>query len=308
MINSILVVGDIILDHYIYGNCERISPEAPVAILDYKSQDWKLGGAANVANNLSKRKSNVSLMGIIGDDSEGKQIKGILKKSNINQFLLESKTRQTTTKSRVISGSQQMLRIDKEDKYSISSNEEAYFVDCLKDNIYRFSLIIISDYNKGFLTDNLVNKIIQLGKSADIKVLVDPKNPPFKKFHGAFLIKPNRKEAFLETGISIRDNESLLLASKLIKINTNCNVVVITLAEDGVGFVKDDELVMLPTQAIDVYDVTGAGDTFIACLAFCLAKGKSLLDACVFANHAAGIVISKQGCMPIELNEIKHLL
>ncbi len=305
---SILVVGDIILDHYLFGTCERISPEAPVPIVDFKNEDWVLGGAANVANNLIAIGANVTMSGIIGEDKNGVIIENLLHSKSIKNFLYKTSNRKTTTKTRVVSNSHQLLRIDKEDRFSISFEEQEKLINLIKSNIKNFDCVIISDYDKGLLTNNFIEKLIQLSNINNLKVFVDPKSPPYKKYYGAYLIKPNRKEAFLETAINVIDKATLIIAAKKIQEATSCEYIVITLSEDGVGLFSNQNSLILPTKAKEVFDVTGAGDTFIASLAYAITIGKSITEACDFANFAAGIVVGKQGCVSIGYNDIKSIL
>ncbi len=302
---NILVVGDIILDHYLSGKTNRISPEAPVPIVEYESEEWVLGGAANVANNLVSLGAGVSLVGIIGNDKSGEIIKNITKSKCIGDLISVSDDRITTIKTRVVSSNHQLLRIDREDRHAISEDEVSEIVKNITQNINTYDCIIISDYSKGLLTDILISRLIDLANNNKIKVLVDPKSPPFSKFSGAYLIKPNRKEAFLETGINIVDEDSFYLAAQLIKNRTGCHCIVITLSEDGVGLFDDNIKRILPTEAKDIFDVTGAGDTFIATLAYGIGMGKSIIESCKLANYASGIVVGKYGCEAITLKEIE---
>lgn len=303
---KILVVGDIILDHYIYGSVNRISPEAPVPIVKFTNEKWLLGGAANVANNLSSLKCNVTLAGFIGNDKTGSKIKELIKSAGITDSLYLSPDRKSTIKSRIISKNHQLLRIDSEDIEEISKSQESNFFEKIKYEIKEFDCIIISDYAKGVMTKSLTRKIIDTANSKGVKVLVDPKNPPFEKYKGAYLIKPNKKEAKNETGISIENIDQFAIAADRIKRVTSCDVVIITLSEDGVGISHKDFTKLIPTKAIEICDVTGAGDTFIATLAYAITHGKSILESCELANRAASIVIGKPGCVSIEYTEIKE--
>lgn len=305
---TVLVVGDIILDHYVKGACERISPEAPVPIVDFINENWLLGGASNVANNLSSLGVDTALTGIIGEDENGILLDQQLALSGVSNLLVKSKNRSTTIKTRILCGGQQLLRLDKEQKNNITSNEELQIIEKIRSNISVFDCIIISDYNKGLMTGSLTNSLITLANEAGVKVFVDPKNPPFSKYRDAYLIKPNRKEAYNETGIFIKDIESFEIAARSIQSSTNCKVVVITLSECGLGFFENGKAKLIPTQAKQIYDVTGAGDTFIASLAFAILSNKSTLDSCNIANYAAGIVVAKQGCVPIRYDEIKKMI
>ena len=271
-------------------------------------EKWVLGGAANVANNLVAIRAKVTLAGIVGEDDNGILVKSLVKSKGIHDLISFSKTRKTTTKTRIISSNHQLLRIDKEDKYPILETEETELYNNISLNIRNFDCIIISDYSKGLLTDILISKIIELSNQNNIKVLVDPKMPPFIKYAGAYLIKPNKKEAMLETGVNIFNDNTFSIAAHQIQATTSCEVVVITLSEDGVGIYNKNINKVLPTKAKEIFDVTGAGDTFIATLSYAISKGKSIIEACEIANYASGIVISKHGCVAIDFEEIESIL
>jgi D-beta-D-heptose 7-phosphate kinase/D-beta-D-heptose 1-phosphate adenosyltransferase len=305
---SVLVVGDIMLDYYIEGSCERISPEAPVPIVDFISENRILGGAANVANNLSSLGIEAALAGLVGEDEHGEYIEQQLSLKRITNLLIKSDERSTIIKTRIISGGQQLLRLDKEKKSDITSSNQFKIIEKIRSNISNFDCIIISDYNKGVMTEDLTNTLISIANHAGVKVLVDPKNPPFSKYRGVYLIKPNRKEAYRETGIYITDIDSFENAAKTIQSSTNCQVVVITLSEGGLGYFENGNAKLIPTQAKQIFDVTGAGDTFIASLTFAILSNKSILESCNIANYASGIVIGKHGCVPIDYKEIESIL
>jgi D-beta-D-heptose 7-phosphate kinase/D-beta-D-heptose 1-phosphate adenosyltransferase len=302
-----LVIGDIMLDHYIYCNCERISPEAPVPVANLLSEQWILGGAANVANNLIKLGVDVILFGIIGNDNYGKELINELNKNNIENFLYECDNRKTTVKSRVVSGGQHLLRIDREDKFLINEIEEDKIVEKIKVKISECNCVIVSDYNKGFLSHSLLNKIFSITKEHQLSVFVDPKIPPFIKYSGADIIKPNRKEAQLETGIDLVDYDSIKNACLKLFKKTGIKKIVITLSEDGVAIFENNNLIIIPTEAKEIFDVTGAGDTFIAALSYRFMQNKNLAESCEFANSAAACVISKMGSSTTTVNEIHKI-
>jgi len=305
---GILVIGDIILDHYLSGITNRISPEAPIPIVECTSEKWVLGGAANVANNLISLGAYVGLIGILGEDENSRIVKQLIHSKNICDLTTISKNRKTTFKSRITSSNHQLLRIDKEDRHNISNEEEVEILKNITTNIRNYKTIIISDYNKGLLTNNLIKEIIDISKKNNIKVLVDPKSPPFSKYHGAFIIKPNKKEAYLETGINIVDENTFFEAANQIKQITSTEAVVITLSEEGVGLYDNKMNKILPTKAKDIFDVTGAGDTFIATLAYSLTIGKSIIESCEIANYASGVVVGKYGCVAIEIKDIEKII
>lgn len=303
-----LVIGDVILDHYVYGRVSRISPEAPVPVVDLERETWELGGGANVANNLVCLGEEVVLTGIVGTDKNGVLLKSLLKSKGIIDLVYSSATRSTTTKSRVISVGQQLLRLDSEDIRDIDDGEERGLLKCLIGEIDKIDCIILSDYNKGVLIPRFVSQVMEIAGRLGIKVLVDPKSPPFSKYFGAFLIKPNRREAKLETGIHVGDIESFKRSALAIMKSANCNNVVITLSEDGVGLFNESNCMIFPTEAKEVFDVTGAGDTFIATLAFGITLGYSVDKACALANFASGIVVGKNGCVPINISELQNFI
>jgi D-beta-D-heptose 7-phosphate kinase/D-beta-D-heptose 1-phosphate adenosyltransferase len=305
---EILVVGDIILDHYLSGSTNSISPEAPVPIVECNEEKWVLGGAGNVANNLIGIRAKVTLAGIVGDDENGNLVKTLVKSKDIQDLICISKNRKTTTKTRIFSSNHQLLRVDKEDKYPILKTEETELLNKISLNIENFDCIIISDYGKGLLTDILIRKIIQLSNQHNIKVIVDPKMSPFIKYSGAYLIKPNKREAMLETGVNIVDYNTFSIAAHQIQTTTSCEVVVITLSEDGVGLYNKNINKVLPTKRKDIFDITGASDTFVATLSYAITKGKSIIESCEIANYASGIVIGKYGCVAIEYEEIESMI
>ena len=302
---KILVVGDIMLDHYIHGVANRISPEAPVLVVENSDEVWQLGGAANVANNLSAIGVKVTLAGCVGNDDSGLLARELLFSKGIEGIICSKSKKPTTTKTRVLVGNHQLLRIDKEDRLNISKQEESFLLKEIEDRISNFSLVVLSDYSKGTLTSTLIHGIIALSAEHGIRAIVDPKDPPFSKYFGAFLLKPNRIEAYRETGLRISDQDTFHKAARTIMNETACKAVIITLSENGVGLKYEEVCTMLPTEATKVIDVTGAGDTFTAILAYALAIGKSVAASCELANYASGIVVGRAGCVAISFEDIK---
>lgn len=303
---NILVLGDLMIDHYLWGSCERISPEAPVQVVDISKETTVLGGAGNVINNLNSLGAKVSVSSVIGSDEEGKELLSMLHDIGVNsENIIIQKSRKTSKKSRVIAVSQQIIRYDKESKEEINSESVETILSSLKTSITSFDMIILSDYGKGVLTDTLSQNIITLANEHGVKVLVDPKGSDFSKYSGAYLLTPNKKEAILATGIEIKDDTSLEKA--LIKLKKECNlgVSLITLSEDGIA-TYDKKLQKFPTVAKEVFDVTGAGDTVIASIAFALSAGLSLADTAAFSNLAAGVVVGKIGSATVTIDEIEE--
>ncbi len=303
----ILVVGDLMIDHYLWGNCNRISPEAPVQVVDIKSETTVLGGAGNVVNNLRALGANVTVMSVVGEDEVADELAIMLDKLGVESFLLRDKNRKTTKKSRIIASHQQVVRYDKESKNEIDIECEKSLIYKIFETINQYDLIILSDYGKGVLTYNLVEKIICATSGTNLKVIVDPKGEDYSKYKGAYLLTPNKNEAQMATGIEIVDDLSLLEALKKLKDSANLDIPMITLSEDGIAILADNnKIIKKPTVAREVYDVTGAGDTVIASLGYCLAKNMSIESSMEFANLAAGVVVGKLGSATATLEEIEE--
>ncbi|MDX4026552.1 D-glycero-beta-D-manno-heptose-7-phosphate kinase [Aliarcobacter skirrowii] len=301
---NILVIGDLMIDHYLWGSCDRISPEAPVQVVNVKKENSVLGGAGNVINNLVSLGSSVEVISVIGDDSVANELKTLL--SNIGvafDNLVVEKGRKTSKKSRLMASNQQVLRYDSESVDEISKNSSNKILEILEKNIKNYSAIILSDYKKGVLTTTLTQDIIKLANRYKIKVLADPKGKDFSKYKGAYTLTPNKKEAMEATNIDIKDEKSLVEALKSLKQNCNLEVSLITLSEQGIA-IFDDELFTSPTAAREVFDVTGAGDTVIASITFALSCGVDIKKALYFANLAAGVVVGKIGSATASLDEI----
>jgi D-beta-D-heptose 7-phosphate kinase/D-beta-D-heptose 1-phosphate adenosyltransferase len=302
----ILVIGDLMLDNYLWGKCDRISPEAPVQVVNVEKETTVLGGAGNVVNNLVSLGSNVTVMSVIGDDEEAQELSIILDNLGVKKHLILDENRKTTKKSRIIASHQQVVRYDKETKQAIDKECEANLVYKILETINQYDLVIISDYDKGVLTHSLTHKIIFAASGADIKVLVDPKGIDYKKYIGAYLLTPNKSEAQKATGIEITNDGTLALALKKLQ-NTAClTVPMITLSEDGIAILDEkNNIIKKPTVAREVYDVTGAGDTVIASLGYCLAQNMNIEKAIEFSNLAAGVVVGKLGSATATLDEIE---
>ena len=304
---NILVIGDLMVDHYIWGACERISPEAPVQVLDVKREENLLGGAGNVMNNLLSLGANVGVCSVIGDDEAGDFIsqrvgqRGIRKEGFITQ-----KGRITTKKSRIMAQKQQIVRVDNESREDISTESQEGILLRAGIILDFYELILLSDYAKGVLTTSLTKKIIALAKEKNKKVLVDPKGSDYSKYKGATLITPNKKEASLATGIDIVDDESLKRAGDKLLDDLKLVQVIITLSEDGIAIFDESGMRKIPTIAKEIYDVTGAGDTVLAALGYELSLDKSIDEAVSFANSAAAVVVAKIGAATASCAEINE--
>ena len=303
---NILVIGDLMIDHYLWGSCERISPEAPVQVVDIAKETTVLGGAGNVINNLNALGAKVSVSSVIGSDDNGAELIEMLKKIDVDtKNIIIQESRKTSKKSRVIAVSQQILRYDNESKDNIEESSVERILASLEGEISSFDVVILSDYGKGVLTTGLSQRIIKLANKNNVKVLVDPKGSDFSKYKGAYLLTPNKKEAMLATNIVIESEDSLKKA--LIKLKEECDLglSLITLSEDGIA-TYDGALKRFPTVAKEVFDVTGAGDTVIASIAFALSMKKSIEETAAFANLAAGVVVGKIGSATVTIDEIEE--
>lgn len=301
---NILVIGDLMIDHYLWGSCDRISPEAPVQVVNVKKESSVLGGAGNVINNLVTLGSVVDVISVIGNDSVANELKSLLEKIDVpTSNLVVENNRKTSKKSRLIASQQQVLRYDMESIDDINENSHKQIIQTLEKNIDKYSSIILSDYGKGVLTTNLTKEIIKIANKNNIKVLVDPKGKDYSKYKGSYTLTPNKKEAMEATNIDIKDESSLIEALKSLKTQCELKVSLITLSEQGIA-IFDDELTIKPTVAREVYDVTGAGDTVIASIAFALGNNLDIKDAIYFANLAAGVVVGKIGSATTTLDEI----
>jgi len=301
---KILVIGDLMIDKYLWGDCNRISPEAPVQIINVKKETKVLGGAGNVVHNLKTLDANVEVLSVIGGCEISKELKGLFADINLKtDYLIEQKDRVTSKKTRIISSHQQVIRYDIESQEDISSSSEEELLKIYQTILDEFDIVILSDYGKGVLTESITRQIIDIANLKNIKVIVDPKGSDYSKYTSAYLLTPNKKEASEATGIAIQDEGSLKLALKILKDFCNLSISLITLSEDGIA-IFDNEFKSHPTFAREVFDVTGAGDTVIASLGYALAAGKDIDSAIFFANLAAGVVVGKIGSATTSFEEI----
>ena len=308
---KLLVIGDCILDRYFVGEVSRISPEAPVPIFDLKETYFSLGGAANVAANLRGLNVQVELMGVVGKDEHGKILKNLAKKQEIGiKGILESASRPTTIKTRIIAQSQQLLRIDKEERKPINRNLKKKFQEIYEEILDKVDGVILSDYAKGmFLSESFCAWIIGEARRKGKFLMVDPKSVEWKKYEGATSITPNLKE-FRQTAFKENlSQENLKESAEVLVKKYNLDFLVVTLGKDGIFLYHPEEGAFhLPAQAKEVYDVSGAGDTVVASLSAFYAVGLSLKETLELANIAAGIVVGKVGTKPVYWEEIKSFL
>ena len=301
---KILVIGDLMIDHYLWGKCERISPEAPIPVVNINNENTVLGGAGNVVNNLAALGAHTDVLSVIGDCEIANELETLLNKINVStSHLIEEKGRLSSKKSRIIASQQQVIRFDRESNYDISAESQQTLFDQYKKILRKYDIILLSDYGKGVLTDSLTRDLIKEANNLGIKVLVDPKGINYSKYSGAYLLTPNKKEASLATNIDILNDSNLLEAITQLKEKCSLVVSLITLSENGVA-IYDNDLRIHQTMAREVYDVTGAGDTVLAALGFALSSDYDIDQAVEFANLAAGVVVGKIGSATASIDEI----
>ena len=301
---KILVIGDLMIDHYLWGSCERISPEAPVQVINVGDESMSLGGAGNVINNLNALGAQVDVISVIGNCETSGKLKALLANIKVNtKYLITQNKRITTKKTRIISSQQQVVRYDHESTDEISDESQKSILASFKKLVSNYDAVLLSDYGKGVLTIELTQSLIAIANNKNKKVLVDPKGLDYSKYRGSYLLTPNKKEASEATKINITDDASLTKAITQLKTEYDLDVSLITLSEQGVA-IYDDKLRVHPTVSREVFDVTGAGDTVLASLGFALACGYKIDAAVEFANLAAGVVVGKIGSAIATLNEI----
>lgn len=304
----VLIIGDIILDRYIFGKVSRISPEAPVPVVEVTQESYRLGGAANVANNIVALGGKAHVSGIIGKGSAGRIVRDLLEERGIEQELVFEDTRRTTVKTRVIAGNQQIVRFDIEDRRRLEGKAKELFLSMIKDALDRFDAIIVSDYKKGVVSEELFKILVAQKRKKGIFVAVDPKIGHFRLYKDVSLITPNLAEASHGAEIEIKDLKSLIKAGQKLLKKLNCDSVLITRGDEGMSLFErengDIKITHLPTVARQVFDVTGAGDTVISTITLSHISGASLVDAAKIANVAAGIVVGKVGTATASQEEI----
>ncbi len=302
----VLVVGDVMLDRYIWGQVRRISPEAPVPVLQHARETEVPGGAANVARNLASLGLSVELAGVTGDDSARTSLLQVLAASEIEPAaLLAVADRQTTTKTRVIADHQQMLRIDSEDTAPLSDTDRARLLAAVAPRLPGLGVLVLSDYAKGVLTGPLCAELIGRAQALGIPVLVDPKGRDFSRYAGATLITPNRAELAGAAGVTATDREALLAAAADMRTRLGLAGLVLTLSDEGMALIDTQGVHLIPAVAKAVFDVSGAGDTVIATIGAAVAAGLAHWDAARLANLAAGVVVGKVGTAAVTTKELQ---
>ncbi len=297
------VVGDLMLDDYIIGTVDRISPEAPVPVVSVKEERFVLGGAGNVINNLATLGVKTFCYGVIGDDTDGDRLKKSLKLLGVNaEGVIRSEDRPTIVKRRVLGGNQQLLRIDWEDPTNINEILEDSILDNLKKNIENIDAIILSDYDKGVLTERVAKEIIKLARKYNKIVTVDPKPSNIMNYFRASSMTPNRKEAY--ESAKLPKKTDIDIVGKTLRDNLQLDNLLLTRSEEGVSIYTEDSVINIPTFAKEVYDVTGAGDTVISVYTLSKAAGATWEEAARIANTAAGVVVGKIGTSTATKEEI----
>ncbi len=298
----VAVIGDVMLDRYIWGSVTRISPEAPVPVVDVLSESNHLGGASNVALNIRSLGAVPVLFGVVGSDTTANELRAILDRERIiTDFLIEDGSRPTTVKTRIIAGSQHVARIDYEDRQQVSEDTTRRLIDRLENHLSSINIIILQDYNKGVIGPDLIRQVIELAKRNGIPVLVDPKYSNFFEYKGVTVFKPNRKETEDALKLRLGDENSFSEAARALRQRLGCEHVLLTLGEKGMLLLQnDDSITRVPTKARNVADVSGAGDTVIATLAVAMAGGADMTEAAHIANFAGGLVCEEVGIVPVD--------
>ncbi len=301
---TIIVVGDVMLDEFIWGNVRRISPEAPVPVVEVVDETYRLGGSANVAANIRTLDGNPIPIGIIGSDTAAGHITDLMKKCGIVTSALIRGDRPTTVKTRIIAHNQQVVRADRESKKPLPPGVNAELSAAFLQHIRSADAVIVSDYDKGVVNRDLLESILPLAKNTGIPVFLDPKVHHADCYRPITMITPNQREAESLTGIDIVGDDSLEAAGRALLHRFSCDYALITRGEEGMSLFNETGSHHLPTYAREVFDVTGAGDTVIATLAIARASGATMEESAVVANHAAGIVVGKIGTATVSRSEL----
>lgn len=301
----IVVLGDLMLDEFIWGKVRRISPEAPVPVVDVQRQTLVLGGAGNVASNLLALGAEPIPVGVVGADPDAGRLKSAFESRGIStERIAVDPGRPTTLKTRIIAHSQQVVRADRESREPINNELEAQLVATLRRELAAADALIVSDYDKGLLTSGLLSATLPFARERGLVVCADPKSRSFERYQPVTIITPNHYEAAAAAGVSADDEAGLKQAGLRILSTVDCSAVLITRGEEGMTLFTGEGIAHIPTVAREVYDVTGAGDTVIATLTLALAAGATPVEAAVLANHSAGVVVGKVGTAVVTMDEL----
>ncbi len=304
---KILVIGDIMLDEFVWGKVSRISPEAPVPVVEVTKEDIMLGGAANVLKNIHALGGQALLLGVIGSDYNGERFMEILKEGGYStDGIVVDESRHTSIKTRVVAQHQQVVRFDRESKDDLSAKTYKEILGLLRSLLSQYDAVIVSDYGKGLINRGIISTILRFKKNNGLIVSVDPKIRNFRFYKGVTVITPNQKEAEEACGFEINSSKALMKAGTQLLKRYGTDAILITRGEYGMSlFQKDGSVKHIPTIAKEVYDVTGAGDTVISALSLALSVKAKWIDACILSNHAAGIVVGKLGTATASAQELK---
>jgi D-beta-D-heptose 7-phosphate kinase/D-beta-D-heptose 1-phosphate adenosyltransferase len=307
---KVLVIGDLILDQYVWGQVSRISPEAPVPVVTVASETLQLGGAANVSNNIRALGGRVDLCGVIGADEGGRQFLKVLESQGLGRDgILTDQDRPTTKKTRVVAHNQQLLRFDNERSEAISGVLEARLTRYIAACIRSASALVVSDYAKGVVTPRVMTDLTDLANRHGVPVIVDPKVAHIGRYKGVTVITPNHHEAVQAAGLQGDDEAAILEAGRHLHQRLGCQAVLITRGERGMSLIEGaGRVIHIPTVAQQVFDVTGAGDTVVATLALALAAGATMRQAAILANHAAGVVVGMVGTSTVTAAQLDEAL
>jgi D-beta-D-heptose 7-phosphate kinase/D-beta-D-heptose 1-phosphate adenosyltransferase len=304
---KIVILGDVMLDEFVWGDVTRISPEAPVPVVDIRRESIHLGGAANVLANAAALGARACVIGVVGNDTAGERLRERLGQASAlqkDEYLIVDEGRPSTTKTRIIAHSQLVVRADRELRTPVNGSVQERIIAALKHAVQDADALVVSDYDKGVVTPHILEEILSLAYER-MPVLIDPKIRNFPYYHPASLITPNHHEALRMTNLDEDSDEGLHRAARMIRERLACDAVLITRGDRGIMLVEGDgDPVFVGTTAREVYDVTGAGDTVIATLATALSAGATMLEAATLANHAAGVVVGKVGTATIGSAEL----
>jgi rfaE bifunctional protein kinase chain/domain len=302
---KVLVLGDVMLDEFVWGRVARVSPEAPVPVVEVTGESFHAGGAANVAANVRDLGGRAILVGVVGEDDAGRRIRAALTEAGVEADLTAVPGRRTTVKTRIVAHHQQIVRADREDTAELSPQSVSAVEQCLRRAVPECAALIVSDYQKGVVSPALMGWLLPFARRRGVPVLVDPKVRHFPLFRRVRVITPNQAEAEQATGVPIRSEADLHEAGRRILSTLGCDAALITRGEHGMSlFERGRRPVHIPTAAREVFDVTGAGDTVVATLSLALAAGARLSEAAALANHAAGVVVGKVGTATATAREL----
>ncbi|MBH31512.1 MAG: D-glycero-beta-D-manno-heptose-7-phosphate kinase [Candidatus Marinimicrobia bacterium] len=305
---NLLVIGDLMIDNYLWGDAERISPEAPVPVVNICSSSSNPGGAGNVVTNLRALSAGVAVLGVVGDDKEGARLKSLLLEAGADvSMLITDPSRPTTVKTRIIAHNQQVVRTDWEDDSVLSEELQGKLVESLSHDISSFDGVIVENYDKGLLNEEIINQIFAICSEQNKPVYVDPKTNDFFAFKGVTLMKPNAAEVSFAMEVTV-NQETVKTVGHELRNRLDCKILLITLGERGMSLFDDDGFHTIPTRARAVHDVSGAGDTVISVFSLAHLSGASPLESAEIANFAAGRVCEEVGVVPITKETLHEII